>query len=535
MDKQAFFRPRARQRFTRGPRIRGRGPLAGLVVAGVLLLAPVFALLHVDAASAFASPAFQSQWQQGEVIAPNFWGPLSLARDGQNEPYIESPGGQRLVQYFDKARMELTNPITGVVTNGLLATELITGNRQLGDNAFQPFPPGSVPVAGDPDNLGPTYAQIKANGATLLEGATTQIGSPTTRSLSASGTPGSFAAGSGFAQASIAAFDDTTKHNVPAAFAAYRDRAGLLTIGLAISEPFWANVKVAGQQRDVLMQAFERRVLTFTPSNPAAFQVEFGNIGQHYYTWRYVTNPGGGGGTGTGTATTSPTTTPTITPTAPTLTHPTVTNVTANKATIAYTTDVAACGTAEIRIKGDTNFATNIDSITCTPGTSVTVTLTSLDPSTQYEVRGAVKVGSGPVGYSDIAPFTTLSAQPTVESYEGTWINDTPNTSGIIRIVIEVIGNSLKSSVYDKCGAPQDCRVVVGTTPFGGDPVSDTYAAGLVSDKLTIGFTDNTRTHLKVVEIRTTAGGSPVTSTYTFHRRIIFPVPPVLPPGTLSP
>ena len=42
------------------------------------------------------------------------------------------------------------------------------------------------------------------------------------------------------------------------------------------------------------MQAFERRVLTFTPSNAATFQVEFGNIGSHYYTWRYVTNIGGG-------------------------------------------------------------------------------------------------------------------------------------------------------------------------------------------------------------------------------------------------
>jgi len=81
----------------------------------------------------------------------------------------------------------------------------------------------------------------------------------------------------------------------------------LLSIGFAISEPFWSNVKVANQQKDVLMQAFERRVLTFTPSNPAAFQVEFGNIGTHYFQWRYVTNPSGGTGTGTGTATTATT------------------------------------------------------------------------------------------------------------------------------------------------------------------------------------------------------------------------------------
>ena len=38
---------------------------------------------------------------------------------------------------------------------------------------------------------------------------------------------------------------------------------------------------------DVLIQAFERRVLTYTPANPRAFQVEMGNVGRHYYDWRY--------------------------------------------------------------------------------------------------------------------------------------------------------------------------------------------------------------------------------------------------------
>ena len=37
----------------------------------------------------------------------------------------------------------------------------------------------------------------------------------------------------------------------------------------------------------MLIQLFQRRALTYTPSNSAAFQVEMGNIGQHYYVWRY--------------------------------------------------------------------------------------------------------------------------------------------------------------------------------------------------------------------------------------------------------
>jgi hypothetical protein len=46
-------------------------------------------------------------------------------------------------------------------------------------------------------------------------------------------------------------------------------------------------VKVDGYYRDVLIQAFERRVLTYTPDNPPGWQVEAGNVGQHYYQWRY--------------------------------------------------------------------------------------------------------------------------------------------------------------------------------------------------------------------------------------------------------
>jgi hypothetical protein len=46
-------------------------------------------------------------------------------------------------------------------------------------------------------------------------------------------------------------------------------------------------VRVDGVERLVLVQAFERRVLTYTPSNPDGWRVEAGNVGQHYYEWRY--------------------------------------------------------------------------------------------------------------------------------------------------------------------------------------------------------------------------------------------------------
>src|SRR5215471_2137608 len=110
------------------------------LVAGLLALVAATTLSQMagHAASSFATPQFQQQWEQGEAITPNFWGPLVTARDGQQEPYREAQGGQRLVQYFDKGRMELTN---GKVTNGLLATEIIKGRIQTGDNTFQPQAP----------------------------------------------------------------------------------------------------------------------------------------------------------------------------------------------------------------------------------------------------------------------------------------------------------------------------------------------------------------------------------------------------------
>ncbi len=221
-----------------------------------------------SAATGFADPAFAAQWLVGEAITPNFWGPLALAHDKQTESYVEGKladgtSGMRVVQYFDKARMELTNPATGVVTNGLLAKELITGQLQTGDALFEARQPAGIPVAGDPDNIGPTYASINMNATTLLAKTSSAAGSPTTRMLSGTGTLGAYTGTyASDPQGTIAAYDTDTQHNVPAAFSAYRTKAGILTIGFAISEPFWSNVKVAGTQKDVLVQAFQRRVLT---------------------------------------------------------------------------------------------------------------------------------------------------------------------------------------------------------------------------------------------------------------------------------
>src|SRR4051812_34168244 len=115
----------------------------------------------------FADPAFRALWRRTDDLAQGrrsyLWGPLEnhvIAR----EPYAEAPGGFRLVEYFDKTRMERTDPTAsratpGFVTNGLLATEMITGRVQLGDRTFDPRAPATVTIAGDANDAdGPTYA-----------------------------------------------------------------------------------------------------------------------------------------------------------------------------------------------------------------------------------------------------------------------------------------------------------------------------------------------------------------------------------------
>jgi uncharacterized protein YkwD len=239
--------------------------------------------IPIGAATAFADPAFEQQWRAGEALIANFWGPLGNATSGLQEAYQGSSGGQRLVQYFDKGRMELTN---GTVTNGLLAKQIIAGKVQIGDDIFEDRPASAIPIAGDADNPGPTYATLSGKAASLLAGAPARIGMPVTTTVAADGTIASDAARGG-GPAAIGAYDDATGHNIAQAFAQYRDRAGMAAIGLAISEPFSATVRVAGVPKTVTIQAFERRVLTYTAENPEQFRVEMGNIGQHYLRWRY--------------------------------------------------------------------------------------------------------------------------------------------------------------------------------------------------------------------------------------------------------
>jgi len=233
------------------------------------------------------------------------WGP---AADSPSllEPYLESPNGQREVQYFDKTRMEITHPDGDTssiwyVTNGLLAEELITGRLQLGDGAFEQHDPAQVNVAGDAnDPNGPTYATFN----TLMGYGAIPSGWVITQTVDRSGLVGADANLSSY---NVSAEDvgAATHHNVASVFWDFMNSSGTVfsggsysnaqlfanpfyATGYPLTEAYWTNVLVGGVQKQVLVQVFERRVLTYTPSNSDGWKVEAGNVGQHYYTWRYT-------------------------------------------------------------------------------------------------------------------------------------------------------------------------------------------------------------------------------------------------------
>lgn len=237
------------------------------------------------------------------------WGPAAF--DVKTEPYAQAQQGERLVVYFDKTRMEISNPYGDkssiwYVTNGLLVSEMITGRLQLGVQQFEQRQPAQIPVAGDPDDTtGPVYATFLP-----LEGsAPLPDGSVVTQTLARDGTVGS---NPDLTQYGVTAVDlvPETHHRIASVFRDFLSSSGTIyqngqdvtgklydpafyETGYPITEPYWSRVKVAGTLKDVLIQCFERRCLTFTPSNPDGWKVEMGNVGQHYYRWRYGTPPAG--------------------------------------------------------------------------------------------------------------------------------------------------------------------------------------------------------------------------------------------------
>ncbi len=282
------------------------------IVSVATIIGLWLALAIPTAAEPIAGDHFGNTWARtdlpvvaGQANRTWMWGP-SADSPSLLEPYSESPNGQRQVQYFDKTRMEITNPdgdqsSIWYVTNGLLAEELITGRLQIGDNTFEQHDPAQVNVAGDAnDSNGPTYATFN----TLMGYGAIPSGWKITQTVDRAGTVGD---DQNLASYGVIANDvgAPTNHNVASVFWDFMNSSGTVfnngtystanvfpnpyyATGYPLTEAYWTSVLVGGVQKQVLVQVFERRVLTYTPSNDQGWQVEAGNVGQHYYTWRYT-------------------------------------------------------------------------------------------------------------------------------------------------------------------------------------------------------------------------------------------------------
>jgi hypothetical protein len=288
-----------------------------VLIAMTLAATPVISLAQPAGVPQFGSAEMVKIWFHvdypvvtGKAQRSFTFGPELRLRC--QEPYDEGDGGRRPVAYLDKARLEETTPNS--VTAGLLATELISGQRQLGDNHFRTFPPATEPVAGDPVvSDAPTYASFArvASINPAANRAPNRVGQLVTATLNRTGQPGEDAALARYG-VTVADYNEELGHNIPRVFIDFFNRSGDVAgiapdgvtvdywedrllfwpdvMGFPLSEPYWAQVPVGGVTKWVLIQPFQRRVVTYTPDNDPAFRVEMGNIGLHYLRWRH---PGG--------------------------------------------------------------------------------------------------------------------------------------------------------------------------------------------------------------------------------------------------
>ncbi|HYP19168.1 MAG TPA: hypothetical protein VEY08_03760, partial [Chloroflexia bacterium] len=279
-------------------------------------LPPAVAVPSPQPLTGFTDESFRLTWErtdrpvlQGRASRPWTWGPVSFA--AALESYSQGRNRMREVQYFDKARMEINNPggdrsSPFFVTNGLLVVELVGGRVQTGNEQFEsPRPPAQIPVAGDlnsPDAL--TYASLAP--VASLNGdkrAADRTGQGITAVLDRAGQVREDPSRAGAIK--LVRYDANIGHNIPDVFWNFMNSTGpvynsrlqnysdaqLLNwerdLGYPITEPYWTNVRISGASKWVLVQAFQRRVLTYVADNPPGWQVEMGNVGRHYYDWRY--------------------------------------------------------------------------------------------------------------------------------------------------------------------------------------------------------------------------------------------------------
>ncbi len=302
---------------------------ARLVLVGLITLMGCQLVLLPVAEANPATPdqvtAFRKLWARtddlvydGKVSRSWVWGPKALDYDYKDKYRFSKQDkySERSFRHYDKGRMEIDprqeKGTKWYIRSGSLVKELVSGRVQTGEegefstiNPVGVLTPAEIPVAGDPTvtDATPTYATFSDFASLRGDNRRPdQRGQSVTKLIDRTG----FAVEkyeAGDPKAKLVAYEQVTGHNIPAAFKDFFEKQGsvldsdgnwtrenlfdpLYIFGYPITEPYWARVLVSGKPTLVMLQLYERRVLSYTPSNAPEWQVEMGNVGLHYLTWR---------------------------------------------------------------------------------------------------------------------------------------------------------------------------------------------------------------------------------------------------------
>lgn len=280
---------------------------AALIVTSVPTLSlgsgpAVTARLSTTLAAPPIDPAIGSQWEAADGPVARFevargwvWGPTAIGVSADDAPGNQD--GVRRQVYFDKGRLDIADPGGDAsqpwfAIGAQLVTELLAGAIQTSDDAWIERAPATVPVVGDPGQPDPvTYATLGTLSRLPTEDDHAVAADATGDRVTALLAPdGSVEEGAVVESTiTVARYDETTGHNIAQPFADWETSqpySALYVLGHPLSEPYWVSTTVKGEEQLVMLQAFERRVLSYTPENPRGWQVESGNAGQHYRAWR---------------------------------------------------------------------------------------------------------------------------------------------------------------------------------------------------------------------------------------------------------
>ncbi len=218
------------------------------------------------------------------------WGPINKVA----QEYDDVSKQNRWIAYFDKGRMELNDGPQGpFVTNGLLTVELMKGSA-------------AIPMIGDAvaDNPAPTYKTFSK--VSSLQGnnqADNKVGAKLNQAIDREGNVLALSSvntlSAGDKDISYVQYISETGHNIPDIFWSYLTKKTTINesgkliqnsplfdpwmnvMGYPISEAYWTQMNVDGQKMDVLIQAFQRRILTYIPGFQSPYNIAMGNAGQH--------------------------------------------------------------------------------------------------------------------------------------------------------------------------------------------------------------------------------------------------------------